>query len=350
MGLIYDDPDLAPDTDAARRGGLRNLKRAGSGPAKIRAIGIYSLIAAIVILGITFFISRPDVAPTPTPTSPPVQSTASVSNPPEASAPPVGNPPEAAGPAVSNPSVTGRAAYQKVPNQVLFALDSAGNPDISGDLTNIAQGDTGDCYFLAALLTVAAKAPDTILNMVHDNGDGTYTVSFHSKYDGAPNPVTVTVNGDLPYRRGKPFQNGFENIDGKNVSWAAIIEKGWAAANGNSYNGIEGTDLSDIQDHDVHNALYAITGEMPIDRNPGGPMTGVSFEQLQQDFRNGLVTLGTSNADGKLVSNHAYALLGVNSSDQTVVVGDPEGGQETLSFETFRSTNINQYIAIPTYP
>ena len=190
----------------------------------------------------------------------------------------------ASGPAVSNPAVTGRTTYQKVPNQVLFALDSAGNPDISGNLTNIAQGDTGDCYFLAALLTVAARAPGTILNMVHDNGDGTYTVSFHSKYDGVPNPVTATVNGDLPYRHGKPFQNGIENIDGKNVSWAAIIEKGWAAANGNSYKGIEGTDLSDIQDHDVHNGLYAITGEMAIDRNPGGPMTGVSFEQMQQDF------------------------------------------------------------------
>ena len=50
------------------------------------------------------------------------------------------------------------AHYQKVPNQVLFALDSAGKPDISGDLTNIAQGDAGDCYFLAALMTVAARA------------------------------------------------------------------------------------------------------------------------------------------------------------------------------------------------
>ena len=302
------------------------MKRAVSRPANLRTIVISSLIAVVVILGIAFiFISR---SPILTPSSPPLGSVAGV----------------------SSPSVSGRTTYQKVPNQVLFALDSAGNPDISGNLTNIAQGDTGDCYFLAALLTVAARAPETILNMVHDNGDGTYTVSFHSKYDGAPNPLTVTVNGDLPYRHGKPFQNGIENIGGKNVSWAAIIEKGWAAANGNSYKGIEGTDLSDIQDHDVHNGLYAITGEVAIDRNPGGPMTGVSFEQMQQDFTNGLVTLGTSNADGKLVSNHAYALLGVNSSNQTVVVGDPEGGQETLPFATFQSTNINQYIAIPAYP
>ncbi|WP_277527041.1 C2 family cysteine protease [Arthrobacter sp. ES3-54] len=291
--------------------------------AKFQTIVICSLIAVIVILGIAYlFISRSNVSPIP----------------------------GASGPQGNNPTVSGRATYQKVPNQVLFAHDSAGKPNISGDLTNIKQGDAGDCYFLAALMTVAARSPETILNMVHDNGNGTYTITFHSKYDGVPNPVTVTVNGDLPFRRDKPFENGIENIDGKNVSWAAIIEKGWAAANGNSYKGIDGTDLSNAQDHDVHNGLYAITGEAGVDRNPGGPMTDVTFAQIAEDFASGLITLGTSNSDGKLVSDHSYALLGVNSSDQTVVVGDPEGGQETLSFETFQSTNINQYIAIPALP
>jgi hypothetical protein len=299
-----------------------------SRPAKFRTIVISSLIAVAVILGIAFiFISRTTVPPFSGPATTP----------------------GASGRPVSNPAVSGKATFQKIPNQVLFALDSSGNPDISGDLKNIKQGDAGDCYFLAALMTVAARSPETVLNMLHDNGDGTYTMSFHGKYDGAPNPVTVTVNGDLPYRRGKPFENGVENIDGKNVSWAAIIEKGWAAANGNSYSGIDGTDLSNAQDHDVHNALYAITGLEGVDRNPGGPMTGVSFAQIEQDFTNGLITLGTSNDDGKLVSDHSYALLGVDSANQTVVVGDPEGGQETLSFETFQSTNINQYIAIPAY-
>lgn len=304
------------------------MKRTLSRQAKYRAIGIYSLITLLVIVGImSLFNSQATFLPAPNATS-------------------------AAGgsvPPVSNPAAKG-ADFQNVPNQVLFALDGAGKPNISGDLTNVEQGDTGDCYFLAALLTVAARTPDTIANMVHDNGNGTYTVSFHSRYDGVPDPVQVTVNGDLPYRRGKPIGNGVESIGGKNVSWAAIIEKGWAAANRNGYKGIEGTDLSNAQDHDVHNGLYAITGKVGVDRNPGGPMTGVSFEQVQKDFTNGLVTLGTSNSRGKLVSNHSYALLGVNSADQTLVLGNPEGGQSTLTFSAFRSSNINQYIAIPTYP
>lgn len=342
------------------------MKRAVSRPTKFRTIGIYSLIAAAVILGIAVvYFYRGSVAPptaSPPGTSAPPTSTPGTSAPPTstpptstpgASGPPTSTPPTstpgASRPPVSNPTVN-RAEYQEVPNQVLFALDSSGKPNISGDLTNIVQGNVGDCYFLAALMTVAAREPETIQNMVHDNGDGTYTISFHSRYDGVANPVTVTVNGDLPYRRDKPYENGIENIDGKNVSWAAIIEKGWAAANGNSYKGIEGTDLSNIEDHDVHNALFAITGKVGVDRNPGGPMTEVSFDQMQQDFSNGLVTLGTSNSKGKLVADHSYALLGVNSAEQTVVVGNPEGGQSTLTFDAFQSSNINQYIALPTYP
>lgn len=315
------------------------MKRAVSRPARLRAIGIYSLIALIVVVGLALILkSRSTLTPDSALTAP---------------IPGTGAPtptPGASGLPANNPTVSGRATYQQVPNQVLFALDSAGKPNISGDLTNIAQGDTGDCYFLAALMTVAARSPETVLKMVHDNGNGTYTISFHSRYDGVPNPVRVTVNGDLPYDRDKPLENGIENIDGKNVSWAAIIEKGWAAANGNSYDGIEGTDLSNAQDHDVHNGLYAITGESGIDRNPGGPMTDVSFAQIAEDFANGLITLGTSNSDGQLESDHSYALLGVNSSDQSVIVGDPQGGQKTLSFATFQSTNINQYIAIPAFP
>ena len=337
------------------------MKRAVARPTKFRAIGIYSLIAVVVVFGIALvYFYRASVTPpaaSPPGTSMPPTATPGASTPPTATppssslpaSPPPTSTPGASTPPVSNPTVK-RGTYQQVPNQVLFAVDSSGKPNISGDLTNIVQGDAGDCYFLAALMTVAAREPETIVNMVHDNGDGTYTISFHSRYDGVANPVTVTVNGDLPYRRGKPFENGIENIDGKNVSWAAIIEKGWAAANGNNYKNINGTDLSNLQDHDVHNALYAITGKEGVDRNPGGPMTEVSFDQMQQDFSNGLVTLGTSELQGQAGSRPFLRIAGCQCGNQTVVVGNPEGGQSTLTFDTFQSTNINQYIALPTYP
>lgn len=52
----------------------------------------------------------------------------------------------------------------------------------------IQQGTIGNCYFQAALLSVAASKPATILSMIHDNKDGSYTVLF----PGDPtHPVTV---------------------------------------------------------------------------------------------------------------------------------------------------------------
>ena len=38
------------------------------------------------------------------------------------------------------------------------------------------------------------------------------------------------------------------------------------------------------------------------------------------------------------------------SAASIVVVGNPQGGQSTLTFAAAKSKNINQYIAIPTYP
>ncbi len=47
--------------------------------------------------------------------------------------------------------------------------------------TDVAQGDTGDCYLMASLAAIAKTSPATIQNMIHDNGDGTFTVRFYNK-------------------------------------------------------------------------------------------------------------------------------------------------------------------------
>ena len=40
------------------------------------------------------------------------------------------------------------------------------------------QGQIGDCYFPAAIAAIAQPIPTRIQNMIKDNGDGTYTVTF----------------------------------------------------------------------------------------------------------------------------------------------------------------------------
>ena len=46
---------------------------------------------------------------------------------------------------------------------------------------DVAQGNLGDCYFLATLASLAQNQPDKIKGMIRDNGDGTFSVRFYAK-------------------------------------------------------------------------------------------------------------------------------------------------------------------------
>lgn len=243
-----------------------------------------------------------------------------------------------------------RHPYKAIENQVLFRTDQHGNPIISGNLTNIRQGDAGDCYFLASLMAVAKSSPETIKALVRDNGDGTYTGRFYGlaskkfwgEVHGRGNFV-ARVNGDLPSKRTRLAFNWVETIDAKNVSWAAIIEKLWATVNHAAYARIKGVGDSGKNDRDVQNGLFAITGIVPIERQ----MESLTFEQLQWDLRHGAVVVGSSTRSGKVTPDHALAVLDVDETDMSVMLGDPEGSWPQLKFKKFTTTNINQYFFVP---
>ena len=90
-------------------------------------------------------------------------------------------------------------------------LDSAGKPRFSktnftGPLfidgakpEDVQQGQIGDCYFPAAMAAIAKQNPDAVNNMVKDNGDGTYTVTFKQKdwSTGRFKDVAIKVVRDL---------------------------------------------------------------------------------------------------------------------------------------------------------
>lgn len=242
-----------------------------------------------------------------------------------------------------------RRDYIEIPNQILFHTDDDGMPILSD--SNIRQGKAGDCYFLAALMAVAHSSPETILSIVRDMGDGTYIGSFYGlqskKFWGEKNgkgSYVIRVNGDLPGKKGKPLYNKIENVDEKNVSWAAIIEKLWAAANKNNYSNIDGRGNSTRDDHDVQNGLFALTGIIPTERE----ISRLTFKQLQKDLAQGAVVVGTSTKRGKVTPDHALAVLEVDPSSQTVILGDPEKAKRPeLDFKTFIDTNINQYFMVP---
>lgn len=80
----------------------------------------------------------------------------------------------------------------------------------------VRQGHTGDCYFEASLASVALTNPESIRDMIKDNKDGTYTVTFPGASD---KPITVSRPNHLEQR--------LYNHSSKYGTWASVLEKAY---------------------------------------------------------------------------------------------------------------------------
>jgi hypothetical protein len=142
-------------------------------------------------------------------------------------------------------------------------LDSAGKPkfgkvNFTGPLfidgakpEDVQQGQIGDCYFPASIASIARHNPDAIANLIKDNGDGTYTVTFKQKdwATGQFKDAPVKVDGDLYARSygGALYGHSANSSDPRKMElWFPLIEKAYAQWKG-SYNTIgSGGHMSDV--------------------------------------------------------------------------------------------------------
>jgi len=141
------------------------------------------------------------------------------------------------------------------------------------DPNDVFQGALGDCYLMAALAAVAKTDPLKIANMVRDNQNGTYTVTFH--LDRMLSSVRgrevrdVVVKPEFIYNGAAPMyakEGDRDANSGKVELWVMLVEKAWAQIKG-SYKAIEGGDPGE--------AMAMITGEesdsfTPADEADGG--------------------------------------------------------------------------------
>jgi Calpain family cysteine protease len=234
----------------------------------------------------------------------------------------------------------GRDVYQTVPNEVLFSSPP------NEDLTDVRQGaDAEDCYFLGTLLAVAQRDPQLLENDITATNK-LYTTTYHALENYKLGTYTATVNGDLPNNSHglADEENGIENINGQNVAWAAIYEKLWAAVNGDNYANIDGTSANENQDHNIQYAINAITNVTPTVRVQNAHLSSVSFRTMVSDYANGIVVIGTDESNGLLVTNHTYAVLGIDSATQEIALGNPFGGLQTVTYQQLITTNANQYL------
>ena len=190
--------------------------------------------------------------------------------------------------------------------------------------TDVRQGYLGDCYFVAAMGTIAKGNPTAVKNMFVDNGDGTWTVRF---YSGTATADYVTVDNQLPTDGSGNLvysDCGQSASSGGNVLWIPLAEKAYAQWNEtglegrdgtNTYAGIEGGWMADVDGQVLGRAA------------PSYGMTASAKQIMIAALgANKAVSAGTnSNPGNKLYGGHAYLVTGYNASSDTFTLYNPWG-------------------------
>ena len=200
------------------------------------------------------------------------------------------------------------------------------------DPNDVEQGSNNSCAVLSTLMSVAQQDPAVIRDMIHDNGDGTYTVTFHERDPGSPTgwkEVQVTVSG--PFNGPLANPSGDVNSQGQGEIWPAIIEKAYAQQylSGDYSNG-----------ESAHTVMEHILG---VDAESVAPAT-VPFDQMEAKLDNGeAVVARMPNRDDMsdeqlaiaeqydIAGWHAYAVSDVIPAGSTYI--DPDTGQEMTAQE-----------------
>ncbi len=119
----------------------------------------------------------------------------------------------------------------------LFRRGSADTNKI--DPNDVQQGFLGDCYFLAAIASVARADPSALEKLIKDNGNGTYDVTLYVDrgflgFGRAPKVITVSPEFPLQADGTPAYARG-----GDRELWVMLLEKAYAQHNG-SFEAIKG--------------------------------------------------------------------------------------------------------------
>ncbi|MBM9518911.1 Ig-like domain-containing protein, partial [Desulforhopalus vacuolatus] len=240
-------------------------------------------------------------------------------------------------------------------------LDEDGNTysygTVTGDLfvdgvaaSDVNQGYLGDCYFVASMGAIAESQPQYIDQAFTENYNGTYGVRFF--YEGEP--IYTTVNASIPiydsaYNYSSDFVfcgNNSGELSGE--SWASLMEKAYVQANAQYNLHLPSDDMSNDYSVISSGSAYVISQITNLEYQDyvSGPghysnvFTGSDYDTstfkgvLIDALDAGAIVFLDSNVDtsrdGKdeLVSNHAFMVLGYNSTQDTFTIRNPWGGND----------------------
>lgn len=203
---------------------------------------------------------------------------------------------------------------------------STGAP-VVGD---ISQGADGDCELCAGLVELAVNDASAIESMIVSDGSGVYGVRFY--VDG--NEMWQTVNSELPVYSGGSlvYMNEFNSSD---PLWADLVEKAYAQLSStglighpaqNSYDNIAADYaddvLTDLTDCSSVNYYYYSDSNWTADEALFIQAVDTGDDVILESY--GATKSGTKQ---ELVDDHAFAIVGYDSSTGDFIVRNPWGTQ-----------------------
>lgn len=230
-----------------------------------------------------------------------------------------------------DPSLAGVSmwASQKTPTGWQAIDGPVLNPNGSVSATDPHQTEVGDCYFISSLIATAKADPTFVANHIHDNGNGTTTVTLYQ--DGHPVPVTVANT--------IPSSNGPDATYSSGGYWPDLYEKAYAHLRGGygviDQGGYGGPGLSAITGQPTTTVGTSTSATSWIPLVGGAPHPpDVSATKLGSLLGSGhAVVVGTNDTGnsndvtggdlhGTLIHNHEYVVDKVNANG-TVTLRNP---------------------------
>ncbi len=217
------------------------------------------------------------------------------------------------------------------------------------DDSDIHQGGYGDCFFMSSMGAIAREHPEFIEKMIHDNGDGTYTVTFYDPHCATPlgpcfyTEHKVTVDNNFPENLADPMD---ATPGGTQEAWTLILEKAYK-----QWQKEHGWDPAvNIPSPSI--AMSVMTGK-DCTNNLSEMMT---MDNLYRKFQNGDAITAGSSGDfvpnrppeyfephppdpAILTEGHVYFVTGVDPVANTVTVQNPWGPDcppITMPFEDYQ--------------
>jgi hypothetical protein len=247
------------------------------------------------------------------------------------------------------PDPTAAGATSTSPNlhpyyQDYSALPLFGNAGVP-QVTDVNQGDVGDCELCAGMVELALNHPSELESMFVSQGNGVYDVRFYV----AGKAMWVTVDDQLPVYDGQLVYN-----DGPAL-WSDLLDKAYAqlSASGliqqaavNSYTNIK-ADYG-----------YEVAENLNFTTSVGYFFSSsADWQGFKQAFINAIAakddvvleSLGaTFDASGnqQLIADHAFAVVGYDAATGDFIVRNPWGVEPNQNYDTQFEISMADVVAV----